>query len=245
MILQASYASAENGWHHVRCFSLHPSSITNVRSFAATSRRRQNANPDQDFGSAFDGSQGVDSQDILNIPDISFGTFQLFPDQNSYGIDDPTLPAFNNTVNQGLAWIKQHAMAGMMYVLRFCSSLGGFLSIFSRLYGRVNKPVTLNGFGLVSQSNAAFFVPFNSTESPVISIFGNSTTGLNLTSFFTDEQRNEAYATWLRAGLEVGLQGMFQYQVWLECVLFYKLADNNPSLYSGHKETSQPCRVLR
>jgi mannan endo-1,4-beta-mannosidase len=82
----------------------------------ATLSKRQSADASQGSGSAFDGSQGVDSQDILNIPDISFGTFQLFPDQNSYGMDDPTLPAFNNTINQGLAWIQQHAALGMMCV---------------------------------------------------------------------------------------------------------------------------------
>lgn len=69
---------------------------------------------DQGVGPAFDGSQGVDSEDILNIPQIGFGTFQLFPDQNSYGIDDPTLPAFNNTVNQGLDWIRRHADIGRL-----------------------------------------------------------------------------------------------------------------------------------
>lgn len=75
--------------------------------------KRQNAD-DQGVGSAFDGSQGIDSEDILNIPQISFSTFQLFPDQNTYGVDDPNLPAFNNTVNQGLAWIKAHADIGKL-----------------------------------------------------------------------------------------------------------------------------------
>ena len=28
----------------------------------------------------YNGAFGVDSQDILNAPDIDFGTFQLFPD---------------------------------------------------------------------------------------------------------------------------------------------------------------------
>ena len=74
--------------------------------------KRQSA--DQGIGPAFDGSQGVDSEDILNIPQIGFGTFQLFPDQNSYGIDDPTIPAFNNTVNQGLDWIRRHADIGKL-----------------------------------------------------------------------------------------------------------------------------------
>lgn len=77
-------------------------------------KRQADDSIDQGTGSAFDGSQGVDSEDILNAPNIGFGTFQLFPDQNSYGVNDPTLPAFNNTVNQGLAWIRQHAAIGAL-----------------------------------------------------------------------------------------------------------------------------------
>jgi hypothetical protein len=88
------------------------------------------------------------------------------------------------------------------------------------MYGRANKPVMLNGFGLVSQSNAGFFVPFNTTEAPFASIFGNSTAGSNATSFITEEQRDEVYALWLRAGLEAGLQGMFQYQVCYISLIF-------------------------
>jgi len=79
--------------------------------FCFSETKRQS---DQGVGPAFDGSQGVDSEDIINIPQIGFGTFQLFPDQNSYGVDDPTLPAFNNTVNQGLQWIRRQADIGKL-----------------------------------------------------------------------------------------------------------------------------------
>ncbi|KAF5330740.1 hypothetical protein D9619_005756 [Psilocybe cf. subviscida] len=151
-------------------------------------KRQSDDNIDQGSGSAFDGSQGVDSEDILNAPNIGFGTFQLFPDQNSYGVDDPTLPAFNNTVNQGLAWIKQHAAIGQLF----------------------GKPVTLNGFGLVTQSNAPFFVPFNTSVAP----FGPDAANATAQQPFgvTDQQRNDAYSQWLQAGLQAGLQGMLQYQ---------------------------------
>jgi mannan endo-1,4-beta-mannosidase len=64
-------------------------------------------------GSSFDGSQGVDSQDILNIPDIDFATFQLFPDQNTYSPTSskivPPSADFNGTVAQGVAWIEAQA----------------------------------------------------------------------------------------------------------------------------------------
>ena len=63
---------------------------------------------DQSVGPSFDGSSGVDTEDIINIPEIGYGTFQLFPDQNNYGPPDPNLPAFNNTVQVGLSWIQNH-----------------------------------------------------------------------------------------------------------------------------------------
>ena len=68
-------------------------------------------------GSAFDGSDGVDSQDILSIPDIGFGSFQLFPDQNSYAtVPGPLTPpsaSFNSTVQEGTVWIQTQAAAAL------------------------------------------------------------------------------------------------------------------------------------
>jgi len=156
---------------------------------------------DQGVGSAFDGSSGVDTEDIINIPQIGYGSFQLFPDQNSYGPDDPNLPAFNNTVQTGLAWIQSHAELAQTF----------------------NKPVMLTGFGLVTQNNAPAFVPFNSTQAPFASdpppdppSPSTSTTAdppAATQSFgVTDAQRDDAYAQWLQAGLQVALGGMTQYQ---------------------------------
>lgn len=60
--------------------------------------------------SAFDGSHGVDSADIISIPNIGFSSFQLFPDQFDYSQNppDPSLPAFNQTLEIGLNWIQLH-----------------------------------------------------------------------------------------------------------------------------------------
>lgn len=63
---------------------------------------------DSGLGSAFDGSHGVDSEDIFNIPEIGLGSFMVFPDQVKYGPDDPNLPPFNNTVKQGQDWIRSN-----------------------------------------------------------------------------------------------------------------------------------------
>jgi mannan endo-1,4-beta-mannosidase len=79
--------------------------------WVSTPTRRQNSN----IGPAFDGSQGVDSQDISNIPQIGFSTFNLFPDQNQYAPDDPNLSPFNNTVESGIDWIQKQAQSAQLY----------------------------------------------------------------------------------------------------------------------------------
>jgi mannan endo-1,4-beta-mannosidase len=80
------------------------------------------------MGSAFDGSSGVDTEDIINIPQIGYGSFQFFPDQNNYGPDDPSLPAFNNTVQTGLSWIQSHAELGQLYDFRIYTNIINTLS---------------------------------------------------------------------------------------------------------------------
>jgi mannan endo-1,4-beta-mannosidase len=147
----------------------------------------------QGVGSAFDGSQGVDSEDILGIPDIGFGSFQLFPDQNSYGPDDPSLPAFNNTLQTGLNWIQVHGQVANLF----------------------QKPSALLGFGLVTQPNAPFFVPFNTTIAPFASDSTSTTSSnANSTQSFgvTTSQQATAYSSWLNAGISSGVSGLMQYQ---------------------------------
>jgi len=148
---------------------------------------------DTGVGSAFDGSSGVDCEDISGIPEIGFLTFQLFPDQNSYGAADPNLSPLNNTIQTGISWIKSHAQAGRTF----------------------NKPVALTGFGVVTQNNSQAFVPFNSSVAP----FGPDQTGstggtkLAVQPFgVTDDERNDIYRQWLAAGIDAGINGMLQYQ---------------------------------
>lgn len=87
-------------------------SYRNLLLIFLTATRRQSE--EVGVGPSFDGSSGVDAEDILNIPQIGFGTFQLFPDQNNYGPDNPHLAPFNNTVQTGLSWIQKHAELGQM-----------------------------------------------------------------------------------------------------------------------------------
>ncbi|KAJ7155973.1 glycoside hydrolase family 5 protein, partial [Mycena crocata] len=156
---------------------------------SSTVARRQE---DVGVGSAFDGSAGVDSEDILSIDQIGFGSFQLFPDQNQYAPDDSNLSAFNNTLQAGLDWIKRHGEASQMF----------------------GKPIALTGFGLVTQDNAPSFVPFNSTVAPFANDqIGNLTTNATQLPFgVTNQQRNDAYEQWLQQGILSGLAGMIQYQ---------------------------------
>ncbi|THH10210.1 hypothetical protein EW145_g1499 [Phellinidium pouzarii] len=151
-------------------------------------------------GAAFDGSSGVDSQDILNIPTIGFGAFQLFPDQNNYAVpgeSDPNLPAFNNTVEEGVAWIQLQA----------------------QLAQQVGKPTVLTAFGLVSNDNAPFFVPFNTTIAPFNNTVPlNSTASLRrrdsaTTSFgVSNAEEDDAYTQWVTAAATSGISGALQYQ---------------------------------
>jgi mannan endo-1,4-beta-mannosidase len=72
--------------------------------YGVATRRQEDL---QAVGPAYDGSYGIDSQDIANIPNMDFGSFQYFPDQNKYGPDDPNLTPFENVVNTGNEWIRQ------------------------------------------------------------------------------------------------------------------------------------------
>ncbi|ESK96962.1 glycoside hydrolase family 5 protein [Moniliophthora roreri MCA 2997] len=151
--------------------------------WVSTPTRRQ---ADVGVGSAFDGAHGVDSEDILSIPEIGFGSFQLFPDQNSYGPADPSLPAFNNTVQSGNDWIRRHVEAAAI----------------------LQKPVSLTGFGLVTRANAPFFVPFNSSVAPFAGQTNNTVQPFGV----TNAQRDDAYSQWLDTGISSGLDGIMQYQ---------------------------------
>ncbi|KAG1873230.1 glycoside hydrolase family 5 protein [Suillus subluteus] len=74
------------------------------------------------IGPTTDGSSGVDSQDILNIPDIGFGAFQVYPDQNTYAPNDPNLDPVQNKISSSLAWIQQSAQSGAAVGSLLCST---------------------------------------------------------------------------------------------------------------------------
>ncbi|KAG2114971.1 glycoside hydrolase family 5 protein [Suillus cothurnatus] len=143
------------------------------------------------IGPTMDGSSGVDSQDILNIPNIGFGSFQVFPDQNTYAPDDPNLTPVQNKINSSLAWIQQSAQSAAV----------------------VGKPVVLNAFGLVTQSNLNNFVPFNMTYAPYASGTGNIVARQSAPTDYADNSEQEqGYSSFLSMGNSAGLAGVIQYQ---------------------------------
>jgi len=143
---------------------------------------------------AFNGVLGVDSQDILNAPNIDFGTFQLFPDQNNYGTTGGENQApsvdFNTMLTQTTNFINSQAQSALA----------------------VGKPVVCTGFGLVTQGNLGDFVPFNSVflESPQQPHPRRQVA--TLATGVSQDQINTAYTTWLQTGFSNGVSGMSQYQ---------------------------------
>ncbi len=117
--------------------------------------------------SAFNGAFGVDGQDILNAPDIDFGTFQLFPDSINYGVKgttnhvQPPSSNFGKTLNDTVAWIRAQADSAQMWVLPL---LTADASDLRSAFHSVGKPVVLSAFGIVTQDNSPFFVPVNETS---------------------------------------------------------------------------------
>ncbi|KAH6918595.1 beta-mannase [Coprinopsis sp. MPI-PUGE-AT-0042] len=153
--------------------------------WTSTPTRRQDV---ADMGPAYDGSFGVDSEDLLNVPDISFGSFQLFPDQATYGPADPSLSGIEAVIAQGSDWIRRHARTSAAF----------------------GKPSVLNGFGLVTQPNAPAFVPFNSTEAPFAADAG--TPASEQPFGVSNEERDRAFTEWLNVGYAEGLRSMIHYQ---------------------------------
>jgi len=152
----------------------------------STTSRRQ----DEQLGPSFDGSHGIDSEDIFNIPGLGFSTFQLFPDLNQYAPVTAGLDPFNATIQVGLDWIQRHIAD-------------------ARTFG---KPIALTSFGLVTVDNNPAFVPFNKTVPVSQSQSGQGGSTGQQPFRVTDDQRNEAYGQWLKAGLQGGINGMTHYQ---------------------------------
>jgi len=95
-------------------------------------------------GKSFDGSYGVDTEDIIAIPSIDFGSFQLFPDQVQY------FPEVNgdfaaNAIGDGGKWVAVHSNTATLSC----------------------KPEVLTAAAIVTKEHFSLFVPFDkSTRLP-------------------------------------------------------------------------------
>jgi hypothetical protein len=130
-------------------------------------------------GPAFDGSFGVDTEDIISIPCIDFGTLyalspclligfqglilhessQLFPDHVRYY---PVTPS-NQTIakiGEGNAWTDQHSFMAQVYVRMISISL---FALSDTIFYSLNKPEVLTGYQIVSQAELSSFVPFTAS----------------------------------------------------------------------------------
>jgi len=91
-------------------------------------------------GRSFDGSYGVDTEDILAVRDIDFGSFQYFPDQTEYfpsGRGDFAARA----IGDGGLWIGVHSTTAALE----------------------SKPEVLTAAAIVTKEHFSQFVPFNSS----------------------------------------------------------------------------------
>lgn len=141
-------------------------------------------------GPAYTGSQGVDSDDIIAAPNIDFSSFQLYPDQNSYSPDSTTQnvggasdQSVEQTTQQGVDWINQHADSA----------------------NAVGKPIVLTGFGTVNQEHIANFRPFDGSTSAL-------SRKRQTSSVPTVEQQVDQYTQWANTAVQNAVDGIQQYQ---------------------------------
>jgi mannan endo-1,4-beta-mannosidase len=72
-----------------------------------TVRKRQSNNG---IGPDFDGSFGIDTEDLANIPAVDFSSLQFFPDQITFGPDGfIDLSNATNVSQNGIDWINLHS----------------------------------------------------------------------------------------------------------------------------------------
>lgn len=171
-------SSGNQGFLCVGCPKLYP---LQKRASLLEARSALTEFPRDEQRSAFDGSHGIDNEDILNIPQIDFSTFQLFPGQATYGPDHPGLSPNDNTVQVGIDWLLKQAAIGTIYC----------------------KPVVSTAFGLVTLENVPFFVPFNGSQAPFFDfqpgpVVKRAPPPANFA--VTNAQRNANYAAWAAAG---------------------------------------------
>ncbi|KAG1733261.1 glycoside hydrolase family 5 protein [Suillus occidentalis] len=118
---------------------------------------------------------------------------RYIPTRNRTVPMDPNLDPVSNKINSSLAWIQQSAQSAA---------------------AMIGKPLVLNGFGLVTQTNLNNFVPFNMSYAPYATNTGNRSWTSSVSSDFANSaQQEQGYSSFLEsAGRRAGLAGIMQYQ---------------------------------
>ncbi|KAJ2912781.1 hypothetical protein MD484_g7633, partial [Candolleomyces efflorescens] len=105
--------------------------------FAKTSTPKQPALE----GPSFDGSYGIDTDDLVSIPSIDFGSLQIAPDQIQLFPELKKVKFATQAIGDGGKWIEIHSQTSI----------------------RHKKPYAVLSSGIVAKSNWKFFVPNDKT----------------------------------------------------------------------------------
>jgi len=114
-----------------------------ISTYLLASYRFHPGNVTSLLGPLFDGSFGIDTEDLINIPCVDFSTLQYFPDQNAVGLVggiDLTDP--HCIAQSGVEFVTLQSRAGIIF----------------------NKPVAVTGFGVLTIASQETFSPFNPND---------------------------------------------------------------------------------
>ncbi|KAF8961626.1 glycoside hydrolase family 5 protein [Flammula alnicola] len=145
---------------------------------------KQSTQPNPTFpGPSFDGSYGVDTEDILASPCVDFGSFQLFPDQVDYFPETNPSSAVK-AIGDGGKWTAVHSNTATL----------------------LRKPEVLTAMAIITKDHWKFFVPFNGTSRSLtlyLAVRKRGVEAFQQTYAFTSWSGASlnGMSTWVQAGL--------------------------------------------
>jgi mannan endo-1,4-beta-mannosidase len=144
------------------------------------------------LGPAYDGSHGVDSEDICNDPNIDFCNFQLFPDQDFYGVfGGKTTHGKRQNSDSSSGFTSDSVAQSINFILNQADS--------SKSSG---KPVLNSATGITSTSQANTLNNFDSSN------IGPQTGQ----TFASNSEQSQAYSSITAASANAGINGILSYQ---------------------------------
>lgn len=142
------------------------------------------------LGAAYDGSHGVDSQDICNDPNIDYCNFQDFPDQNNYSVQGGSLSKRANS-DSSSGFNANSVSDSIQFILNQADSSK-----------RSGKPVLNSATGITSTSQSNTLNNFDSSH--VGPKKGQKTA--------SNKQQQQAYSSITAASIKAGVNGILSYQ---------------------------------